>query len=209
MKRKMGKMFNIFVEEVAKQKNSISGEYFSGIPNYRGQYDAGGKSLSRNGKYPFLLITYKEPYGGHSRTISNYWGNIALGPENKIIINPKDASKLGIKNGQRVRIISGSNPEGKVDLGDGRILDVVGKLEVREGIRPGTLAVSWHYGHWAYGSNDVVVDGNMIRGDKRRAAGVCPNLVMEVDPILKDVCLTDPIGASASFFDTYVDIVRT
>ena len=209
MKRRMKKMFHLFVEDVAKQKNSISGKYFSGIPNYKGQYDAGGKSLSRNGKYPFLLITYKEPHSGHSRTISNYWGNIALAPENKIIINPKDASRLGIKNGRRVRIISGSNPEGKVDLGDGRILDVVGKLEVREGIRPGTLAVSWHYGHWAYGSNDVVVDGNMIRGDKRRAAGLCPNMVMEVDPILKDVSLTDPIGASASFYDTYVDIVRT
>jgi anaerobic selenocysteine-containing dehydrogenase len=208
MKRKMKKMFNLFVEEVATQKNSISGQHFSGIPIYRGQYDAGGKSLSQNGKYPFLLITYKEPYAGHSRTISNYWGNIALGPENKIIINPKDASKLGTKNGQRVRMVSSSNPEGKVDLGDGRILDVVGKLEVREGIRPGTLAVSWHYGHWAYGSNDVVVDGDMIRGDKRRAAGLCPNLVMEVDPILKDVSLTDPIGASASFYDTYVDVVR-
>ncbi len=106
-------------------------------------------------------------------------------------------------------MISSSNPEGKVDLGDGRILDVAGKLEFREGMRPGTLAVSWHYGHWAYGSNDVVVDGNMIRGDRRRATGLCPNLVMEVDPILKDVSLTDPIGASSSFFDTYVGIVPT
>ena len=30
---------------------------------------------------------------------------------------------------------------------------------------------------------------------------------MEVDPILGDVCLTDPIGASASFYDTYVDLI--
>jgi hypothetical protein len=29
---------------------------------------------------------------------------------------------------------------------------------------------------------------------------------MDVDPILKDVCLTDPVGASASFFDTYVNV---
>jgi len=204
MKRKMKKMFHVFVERVAKQKNSISGEYFSGLPIYRGQFDTAGNALSRNGEYPFALITFKEPIGGQSRTISNYWSNIALQPENKVLISRRDAREQGLVDGQRVRLVSASNPTGRADLGDGRVLDLAGKVEAREGIRPGVVAVSWHYGHWAYGSNDVVVDGQAVRGDRRRAAGLCPNPVMAVDPILEDVALTDPVGGSSSFFDTRV-----
>ncbi|MBT5535022.1 hypothetical protein HOK31_18290 [Candidatus Poribacteria bacterium] len=206
MKKKMGTMFHLFVDKVAKQRNSMSGEYFSGIPEYRGQYDTAGKALTRGGTYPYRLITFKEAFGGHSRTISNYWSNVALQPENMLWINRQDASRLGLKPLQKVRLTSPAQPNGKLAIGDGRTLDMVAKVDVREGILPGTVALSWHYGHWAYGSNDVVVDGAVIKGDTRRAAGLCPNPLMDVDPILKDVCLTDPVGASASFFDTYVNV---
>jgi anaerobic selenocysteine-containing dehydrogenase len=209
MKKKLGKMFQVFVEKVAKQKNSVSGEYFSGIPIYEGQIDAAGRPLSRNGKYPFTVITYKEPFGGHSRTISNYWTNIAMMPENRILINRQDAERYGYANGQPVRLTSASNPTGSVELFDDHVLDVVGKLRVCEGIRPGVVAVSWHFGHWAYGSNDVVVDGATIRGDQRRGRGLCANMVLAVDPTFTDVCLTDPIGASASFYDTMVRLEPT
>ena len=57
---------------------------------------------------------------------------------------------------------------------------------------------------WADGSNDVEVNGQTVPGDERRATGIAPNLVMAVDPTFTDVCLTDPIGASASFFDAMV-----
>ncbi|MHC4413741.1 MAG: molybdopterin-dependent oxidoreductase [Planctomycetota bacterium] len=204
MKKKLGKMFQVFVEKVARQKNSLSGEPFSGIPIYRGQIDAAGRPLARDRRFPFTIITYKEPFGGHSRTISNYWTNVAMMPENRIIINHRDADKHGFEPGQRVRVTSAANPTGTVDLGNGRVIDVAGRLQLCEGIRPGVVAVSWHYGHWAYGSNDVEVDQQTIRGDPRRGTGLCPNLVMAVDPDLKDVGLTDPIGASASFYDTMV-----
>ena len=207
MKKKMGNMFHLFVERVAAQRNSISGEFFHGIPNYRGQADSGGNPLSRDATYPLALITYKEPFAGQSRTISNYWGNIALANKNHVLLSRSDAKAKGFKNGQRVRLVSASNPDGVVDLGDGRRMDVIGSVLVREGMRPGVVAVSWHYGHWAYGSNDVSIDGQMVRGDERRAAGLCPNPVMAVDPILGDVALTDPIGGSSSFFDTQVGLV--
>jgi hypothetical protein len=48
------------------------------------------------------------------------------------------------------------------------------------------------------------VDDVEVKGDPRRAAGLCPNPAMEVDPILGDVALTDPVGASSSFYDTMV-----
>jgi anaerobic selenocysteine-containing dehydrogenase len=207
MKKQVGAMFRLFVEDVARQRNSLSGEPFSGVPIHRGQRDALGRPLDHDGRYPLALITYKESFGGHSRTISNYWTNIALRPENTIVISRRDAAAQGLRAGERVRLVSASNPEGQVDLGDGRVVDVAGRLEVREGMRPGVVAVSWHYGHWAYGSNDVAVDDVTIPGDPRRATGLCPNLVMAVDPVVGDVALTDPIGASASFFDTPVALI--
>ncbi|RMF87014.1 MAG: molybdopterin oxidoreductase, partial [Planctomycetota bacterium] len=211
MKKKAGVMFQLFVEKAAKQNNSISGEPFSGVPIYRGQFDCSGKPLDGDGEYPLHLITYKEPFGGQSRTISNYWTNIAMQPENKIVINRRDAEKLGLRQHQKVRLVSASNPDGKVDLGNGTVIDVVGRIDAVEGMRPGVIGVSWHYGHWAYGASDVEVDDGegpkTIAGDHRRRGGLCPNPVLGIDPVLKDVCLTDPIGASASFYDTYVKLV--
>jgi anaerobic selenocysteine-containing dehydrogenase len=208
MKSQLGTMFYLFVEQVAKQKNSISGKYFSGVPIIGGEFDAAGKPLVRSKAYPFRIITYKEPYGGQSRTISNYWGNINLQPANKILIHPSDARKLRIKQNQKVRLVSADNPEGRLELRDGgnRVIDMIGRVNIVEGMRPGTLAVSWHYGHWAYGSNEVVVDGKKIEGDKRRAGGLCTNSLLAVDPVIKNVCLTDPIGGSASYSNSRVSL---
>ncbi|RMF51034.1 MAG: molybdopterin oxidoreductase, partial [Anaerolineae bacterium] len=155
----------------------------------------------------FQLITYKEVVGGQSRTHGAYWLGAVL-PENYVLMNSQDARRMGLKDGDMVRLTSSSLPEGKFDLGDGRTYEVKGKVRVIEGIRPGTIAASWSYGHWAYGSNDVVVDGETIKGDPRRATGVVPNPVMWVDPVVGDVCLTDPIGGSASFYDTYVKVEK-
>ncbi|RMH11666.1 MAG: molybdopterin oxidoreductase [Gemmatimonadetes bacterium] len=204
VKARLGVMFHLFMEKVARTRNSMSGKPFEGVPVYRGQFDSFGEPLDAAGDYPLTLITFKEAFGGQSRTISNYWSNIGLQNENPIWVHTSDARRLGLKDGQRARVVSPTNPEGRVDLGDGRTIDVVGRVHVRESIRPGVVAVSWHYGHWAYGSNDVTVDGALVRGDRRRAAGLCPNPVMMIDPHLGDVCLTDPIGGSSSFFDTPV-----
>ena len=54
---------------------------------------------------------------------------------------------------------------------------------------------------------DVEIDGEIVPADDRRRAGLCPNPVMLIDPKLGDVCLTDPIGGSASFYDTAVAVV--
>ena len=71
---------------------------------------------------------------------------------------------------------------------------------MREGVRPGVVVVSHHFGHWAYGAQEVVVDGKRVKGDPRRGKGLQPNMVMAV--------VTDPIGGSAAFFDTNVALVK-
>jgi tetrathionate reductase subunit A len=81
-------------------------------------------------------------------------------------------------------------------------------VRVTEGVRPGVVAVSHHFGHWAYGASDVVVDGERIRGDARRGRGIAVNALMRLDDHLRTSALTDPIGGSVSFSDTRVDLRR-
>ena len=213
MKKKFGKPFNLFLPKVAAARNAMNGAGFPAIPMANdpiamGVTDALGRPVDPEGAYPLRLFTYKEAFGGHSRTISNYWSNVGLQPENKVLMARRDAEAMGIASGDEVRVTSPSLPSGEFSTGDGRTKAMVGKAKVVEGLRPGTVAISWHYGHWAYGSNDVIVDGHTIVGDHRRAAGMCPNPLMLIDPVLGDVCLTDPIGASASFFDSTVAVTK-
>src|SRR3989338_4238723 len=84
------------------------------------------------------------------------------------------------------------------DLKNGRKYPVGGKLKITYGIRRGVVAVSYHYGHWAYGSSDVIIDGVLVKGDPRRGTGINPNAIRRMDPILKDVPPSDPIGGQES-----------
>ena len=53
---------------------------------------------------------------------------------------------------------------------------------------------------------DVTVDGVLVPGDSKRGTGIVPNPLMLEDTSIGNVCLTDPIGGSSSFFDTPVVI---
>ena len=195
-----------YLEDVAAIKNSGTGENFLGYPIYDEPKDFVGNKLQNNG-YDLQLITYKEISHAHTRTISNYW-NLSLMDENWVMINSLDAKKKGLRDGDVVRITSSSNPDGIIDLGNGEIIDLTVKVKVAEGVRPGVASVSHHFGHWAYGGKDIVVDGATIKGDKRRIKGITPNPLMLVDPVLKNSGITDPIGASASFFESFVKLVK-
>lgn len=64
------------------------------------------------------------------------------------------------------------------------------------------------HGHWAYGATDIVIDGDTVKGDERRAGGFHGNAVMRLDPHLGDVTLSDLTGGSAVFYDTGVRLER-
>jgi len=197
-------LFNVYVETVALTYHSYTGERFSGIAPaapVKGYDDRPVKHTD----FPLELITYKEIVGGQSRTAPDYWLDATL-TENKILINAATARKLGFKDGDRARLTSATNSEGVWDLKNGQQIPVEGKVKVLQGMRPGVVAVSWHYGHWAYGSNDVIIDGQSIPGEKSRGRGLCPNAVMATDPVLKNVTLEDLIGGSASYYDTSVKL---
>jgi len=203
---KFGKQFNLYVEDVALTRHSYTGRRFSGIGLVEPVKGYDDQPI-RAEDYPLQLITFKYIQGGQSRTISNYW-LLATLPENYVYINARTAEELGLRDGDIVRLISPSNPQGVWDLKNGQRIPMEGKVKVVQGMRPGTVAVSWHYGHWAYGAGDVEIDGKRIPGDPRRRGGLCPNAAMQLDPLLKNVCLQDPIGASASFYDTRVRLEK-
>lgn len=203
-----GKNFNFYIEKVARQKDSMTGKFFWGYAKVVPISHSTGEPYQAPPEFEFHLITHKEVTGGQSRTIGNYWSDLSIMPENKVWMNRRDGQRLGLRDGDLVHLSSPSNPDGVVDLGNGHRIPIQGRVQLLEGIRPGVISVSWHYGHWAYGASDVLIDGKAIKGEDRRKAGLCPNPLMDVDKTLGDVCLTDPIGASSSFFDTKVKVRR-
>ena len=204
-----GTLVNLYQEKTYKVKNSMTGEHFAGYPLYLpAPTDVWGRPIDDAPQgFDLHLITYRVIHQTKSRTISNYW-LLGIEPENAILINRSDAERLGFREGEPVKVISASNPEGAYDLKNGRKVPMVGKLKAVEGLRPGVVAFSLGYGHWAYGSHDLIIDGQVIPRDERRAAGIHANAAMRVDPVLKNTCLSDLTGGSVSFYDSQVRLVR-
>ncbi|RME90071.1 MAG: molybdopterin oxidoreductase, partial [Candidatus Hydrogenedentota bacterium] len=97
----IGRQMKFFIDHVATQKHSITGKYFSGLAIYDPIKQMDGKEVGTEklGENEFYLNTYKEVFGGHSRTISNYWTQLSIKPENRIKINKVDADRLGLEDG--------------------------------------------------------------------------------------------------------------
>ena len=123
-------------------------------------------------------------------------------------MNPRDAHELGLHDGDPVKVVSATNPSGEWNLGNGERKPMVGRVHLTETIRPGVISFALGFGHWATGSSDIVIDGEVIKGDARRASGIHANAAMWTDPVLKNTSLFDPVGGSVSFYDTRVRLVR-
>ncbi|GIW72758.1 MAG: molybdopterin oxidoreductase [Planctomycetota bacterium] len=205
LRSRQGGLLNLYLEKVASKTNSMTGRRYLGYPVHRDVEDSLGRPVDDGPGFPLHLITYREIAATKSRTIGNGW-LLAVLPENRVLMNAADTRRLGLRDGALVRIESASNPEGIWDLGDGRRVPMVGRVRSIQGIRPGVVAFALGFGHWAYGSADIVIDGQLIRRDQRRSAGVHANAAMGVDPHLGDVCLQDLVGGSAVFYDTKVRV---
>ena len=92
--------------------------------------------------YPFYVITHKRMYRNQSgNTVNNVILNQALGKDaatNYVQINAATAGKMGVKSGDSVTI-------------ETRVGKINGEAQVVQGIRPDTIAVSYHYGQWSPG----------------------------------------------------------
>ena len=206
MSHTFGGTWHLYLERVAAARDPISGRPFDGLPRWDPPVASDGSSLDDPG-YPFSLVTYKEAFAAHSRTAGNYWSQVSLAPENFILMAAADAERLGLRDGDVVRLASRTLPDGVLDLGNGRRRPIEGKVRIVQGLRPGVLAISHHYGHWAYGSRDVVVDDVLVPGDPRRGRGLPVNALLRLDDHMRTGPVTDPIGGSVSFNDTKVKLL--
>jgi anaerobic selenocysteine-containing dehydrogenase len=208
VKNKYGTLINLYQEKTATAKNSMTGQHYAGVARYLpAPVDSLGQPVVDDG-YDLRLITYREISHTKSRTIADYW-LLGLRPENFILVNKRDAERLGLEDDDLVRVVSASNTEGLWDLKNGHKKPMEGKVKTIEGLRPGVVAFSLGHGHFAYGASDVVVDGETVKADERRAKGVHVNAAMRVDPHLGNTCLSDITGGSAVFYDTQVKLVKT
>lgn len=202
-----GRLICLYQEKTAKCINTMTGKRMIGMPTYLpAGTDYLGKVVKNEG-YDLHLITFKTITMTKARTNSNYW-LLAVMNEGYVLLNRIDAENLGVKHGDMVHVSSASNPEGMWDVKGGRKVPMTGKAYVTEGIRPGVVAFPLGFGHWSSGSNDVAVNGKTIKGDKRRATPLHLNAAMQVDPVTKNVTLSDLVGGSAVFYDSKVKLIK-
>jgi len=203
-----GTLLNIYSEKTYDTKSPMTGQHYVGYArHFETPTSLLGEVLddAKEG-YDLRMITYREIMQTKSRTSSNRW-LLALRPENFILMNVQDALTRGFEDDGLAKITSATNPDGVWDLGNGRIVPMVGKIRTTEGIRPGVIAFSLGFGHWSYGGVDFVVDGVTIPGDATRTKGIHANAAMRTDPHTPNTTLVDPVGGSAVFYDTLVKLV--
>lgn len=123
------------------------------IPHYEEPYMWGDEK-----EYPFVLVDYKSRLNREGRSANCTWyqelKDLDLGDEpwdDVAKLNPKDARKFGIKNGDRIKLVSKTGE-----------LECTAKLW--EGTKPGTVAKCYGQGHWAYGQVAAKEFGKTPRG---------------------------------------------
>jgi anaerobic selenocysteine-containing dehydrogenase len=200
-------LLNMYQEKTAATTHAGTGKKNAGYATYLPIRDYLGKEPDALRKgYDLALITHRVITQCKSRTIVDPWLT-PLMPENSVLVNPDDSKRLGLKNGDMVKVVSATNPSGEWDLGAGNKKPMVGKVMLTHTMRPGVTSFALGFGHWATGAADTVIDGQLIKGEARRAAGIHANAAMWVDPGLKNTCMLDPVGGSVSFYDTFVNLV--
>jgi len=205
---KWGKQINLYQEKTAKCKDAFTGKSYYGMARFVPIVDTLDREPVEQSKgYDLHLITQRDVRMTKSRTIANQYLTDSM-PENGIVIHTGDAKRLGLKSGDKVKVLSSTNPDGVWNLQNGTKKPMIGTVQVTETIRPGVITFTLGHGHWSTGAEDVTIDGKVIKGDKRRAGGVHANAAMWIDPHLKNTCMIDKVGGSVSFYDTKVKLVK-
>ncbi|UCE19329.1 MAG: molybdopterin-dependent oxidoreductase [Gemmatimonadota bacterium] len=121
------------------------------VPHYEEPYMYGNKD-------GLVFVDYKSRLNREGRSANCLWyqelkdhdpGDEAWDDVAKI--NPVDAARLGVKTGDRIRLLS---PTGELEC----------TAKLWEGTRPGTIAKCYGQGHWAYGEIAASEFGKVPRG---------------------------------------------
>lgn len=144
--------------------------------------------------------------------------------ENEVLINPDDAGKRGIKNGDKVAVEARQRTAGTSDY---RIEKVEGPARVTKGIRQGVVGICGMFGHKYHGK--FTVDGKPNRADSKTDPKWAQKLPDDPDKGYKGEYvwskpdghqntgmntgkviwnLTEPIGGGAQYHGTKVRVYK-
>ncbi|BCO08019.1 tetrathionate reductase subunit A [Desulfolithobacter dissulfuricans] len=173
--RRYSKPVQIYNEQAGRARNSLSGEYYSGVPTWQPPVLADGTPFEKvydRRSWPFQVVCTKSQLQS-SHTIGEA-RLTQIHPSNGIIMHPEDADRLKIKTGDRIRVTS---PAGSVE----------GVADVRNGIQQGVLGIEHGFGHWALGAASVTIGSKRQPGDPALGAGVAHNLLGLDDPTRRGI----------------------
>jgi len=132
------------------------GDKYAFMPHWEEPTIIGDSSV-----YPFVFVDAKGRLNREGRSANTPWfsefaSNDPGDERNSDVLkmNPKDVVKLGLKDGQSVRITSpATGPEG-----------LLCRLKAWEGVDEGTVTKTFGMGHWAYGRHASSIFGRVARG---------------------------------------------
>jgi anaerobic selenocysteine-containing dehydrogenase len=134
------KKHNTTIDDILKVSGYEAQGELAFVPHYESP-----KRHGSDAEYPFTFIDYKSRLNREGRSANAPWyqefKKLDVGDkswDDVAKINPIDARKLGIKNGDTIRLTSTTGT-------------IVTKAHLWEGVRPGTVAKCYGQGHWAYG----------------------------------------------------------
>ncbi len=137
---KHAKKHNTDVDNIMEVTNYTARGDLCFVPHYEPPFRYGDEK-----EYPFVFIDYKSRLNREGRSQNASWyqefKHVDIGDagwDDVLKINPADAGKLGIKDGDMVKV---SSVTGSYRL----------KAKLWEGLRPGTVTKCFGQGHWAYG----------------------------------------------------------
>lgn len=180
------KPLHVYNELVGTARNAMTGKRDAGVPGWKEPMFANGTPVETHyprKDWPLLLMSQKSPLIGSHSTLSRRLRG--LHPENAVAVNVKDAARLGIKTGDKIRV---TTPGGTIDT----------VALVRSGVREGVLAVEHGFGHWELGARPHKIGDRLQPHDPGLAAGVTPNVLGLLDPTRKSPAVfVDPIAGTA------------
>ncbi|OGT99653.1 MAG: hypothetical protein A2X80_11730 [Geobacteraceae bacterium GWB2_52_12] len=198
-----------YQQGVAANKNSMTGNHFDGLPQYRTIVDCMERPLDPAiwKEYPLQLHTWKDAYHTQSRTMNNL-PLASIKSQNYAELNPADAENLSVTTGDWVKVKSPSSRH--IPLYDNSLGDGWYKYQVRvtSRIRPGLFSVCQSYGRFGAGANKWSMNGKDQPHDERVGAGFSVNPLYMADPVLKNVIMIDPVGGGTQSNGTPLKVVR-
>ena len=201
----------IYNEELAAVRHFRSGSFFPGTATYNAPTDGDGRLLSfLDRQYPYSLVTHKMNLHAQSRTTWHRW-SMEVFPENFAVLHRIDAAREGLRDGDTVRLVSRSNPAG-----------VAARVKTTALVKPGCVAVSFHYGHSQLGASslpissaetlflgrETVADRNGLRGNPALGTGTPPNDLGRLDESLGNLPLIDVLAGIPDFSSTRIRLEK-